>query len=317
MHIHNSYSLLLFYIGCLLYFSIQPFYYVAASSQTSLALVIGNNYESEYGRLGHTVSDAEEIAKVLRESGFDVLDGYNLNSIEMLDLINIFYEKLSTVQDVVFVYFGGHGVHAKKYKHDKVMQYFLLPTELGFINKENIPFNKGIDIDRMLKGLLDYEENGYVSIIVLDTCHSNPYYNSHRYRNCTIQNLRLPSNSVVAYATNNKIVKNRLLYRKDRRKSLYIGHLIEEIKTAIRECKRITDMFTEINRVVGKEKWLPTHHKYKQGSKTPYFHGCPKPLPLRDFNPPPKRWTLQVTSNVRGARIFIDFEKKRVYTTVF
>jgi len=301
MHLYNFYSLRwLLYIVCLLCISNQTF---ATPPKESAALIIGNHYNSK--KLKHIVHDAEAIVKMLENThDFEIFAGYNLNREEMIELLDRFYKYLPKVKDVIFVYLGMYGVQTKKTRHDPTIPYFLLPTN-NYRNK-HAKLSKGIDITRsILKDMVDFQrKNRYASIIVLDTCHNN-HPHSYQY-GCAVpeETIMTPDNSIIAYTTNNKIVKNRT-YTYDFKQSLYITNLIQGIKIGIRNCDRINDIFKRIDNNTTSEG----RSYYRGGSKIPYFHGCPKlkPPPLGERGK--QSWTLQVTSNVIGAQIFFDFER--------
>src|SRR5262249_35825097 len=75
---------------------------LAVSAQTSraagdrVALVIGNGAYSFATRLPNPTNDAADIAKVLREIGFDVVEGIDLDRRAMEEKIRAFADKLDT-----------------------------------------------------------------------------------------------------------------------------------------------------------------------------------------------------------------------------
>jgi len=300
MHIDNLYSLLWgLFLVCLLCISHQT---LAAYPKNSAALIIGNHYNSR--ALNVVYHDAKAIAETLKDTHhFQIFQGYNLNRVEMRALIDRFLEYLPNVNGVIFVYLGMYGIQTKKTRHDPYIPYLLLPTD--YRKRTYAHLSKGIDITLSILKPLEGSQagNGYVSIIVLDTCHKNHPYSS----SCAVQkNLLIPDNSILAYVTNNKIQNRTVQYNQQSR---YVTHLIQGIKAGIPECQRIDDIFRfRIDNRVSEGR---SH--YRGGAKIPYFDGCSRQQPVREWdqpyqtpNQPGLSGTLIVRSNVRRATVFIN-----------
>ena len=80
-----------------------------SASERRTALVIGNSEYKLIGPLRNPVNDARAMARVLRESGFDVIAKDNLNRYEMRKAIRDFGRKLGQ-GGVGLFYYAGHGV---------------------------------------------------------------------------------------------------------------------------------------------------------------------------------------------------------------
>ncbi|MFI4989212.1 MAG: caspase domain-containing protein, partial [Alphaproteobacteria bacterium] len=74
-----------------------------------MALVIGNDTYRNVNTLEKAVNDARAVAKTLREVGFEVIEGENLDRRAMNQLLSEFIGKISP-GGVSLLYFAGHGV---------------------------------------------------------------------------------------------------------------------------------------------------------------------------------------------------------------
>jgi len=82
------------------------------NSVKQLALVIGNN-SYKNSPLSFSINDAQSIAKVLSEQGFEVILRTDVNRSEMYQSVQEFVERLSEEKSVGLFYFGGHGIQIK------------------------------------------------------------------------------------------------------------------------------------------------------------------------------------------------------------
>jgi len=86
------------------------------TTSKKLDLVIGNSKYQFGGILKEPAKDADVIASALKEQGYDILIGYNLDLDEMNNAIFGFSDKLSNYNEAV-IYYAGHGfqVDGKNY----------------------------------------------------------------------------------------------------------------------------------------------------------------------------------------------------------
>src|SRR5205807_1041440 len=83
------------------------------SSERRVALVIGNSAYRHVARLDNPANDAEDMAAVLGQLGFELIDGHahtDQNVEEMKRLILKFGEKLKQDGGVGLFYYAGHGL---------------------------------------------------------------------------------------------------------------------------------------------------------------------------------------------------------------
>ena len=73
-----------------------------------VALVIGNSTYIHAVTLPNPVSDGKLIAETLRTAGFSVIEGLDLNKVDMGRLLDQFTEAAYDA-DIAVVYYAGHG----------------------------------------------------------------------------------------------------------------------------------------------------------------------------------------------------------------
>src|SRR5215813_6901111 len=77
-----------------------------------VALVIGNGVYTSAPVLKNPPNDARDMAKTLRDLGFEVSSGINVNQREFKALVREFGQKLKAGGSGLF-YYAGHGVQSK------------------------------------------------------------------------------------------------------------------------------------------------------------------------------------------------------------
>jgi len=123
------------------------------------ALVIGNNNYSKLEKLNTAVSDAEEVASVLKKKyGYKVKLLTNANQITMLKALSEYKDKLGKY-DNLMVYYAGHGL-----RDDKDNGYWI-PTDADTKDKSKWISNKAIS-DFMA------EMKAKHVMVVADSCYS-------------------------------------------------------------------------------------------------------------------------------------------------
>src|SRR5580693_4229320 len=76
----------------------------AAQAQERIALVIGNGQYVNANALPNPVSDAHLMAKTLREIGFDVSEGFDLDRVAMERLVQTFLRKATKARTALLFY---------------------------------------------------------------------------------------------------------------------------------------------------------------------------------------------------------------------
>jgi tetratricopeptide (TPR) repeat protein len=136
----------------------------AASTGAGLrvALVIGNGGYANVRALPNPPNDARSVAKSLRDIGFAVSEGIDLDRAAMQKMTRDFLREAARAQ-VAVVYYAGHGVQIDG-------RNYLVPVDVKLQAGGN--FTDGmVDMDTILAGLDDQVRT---NILILDACRNNP-----------------------------------------------------------------------------------------------------------------------------------------------
>jgi tetratricopeptide (TPR) repeat protein len=134
----------------------------SVSPSRKLALVLGN---STYQRqaLRNPDNDARAMAKALRQIGFQVIDGYNLDYAGMRRLISQFAVEASTAQ-LALVFYAGHGLGIAGHN-------YLVPIDAKVESSVAANFEL-FDLDQIIAAL---DDPARTTIVILDACRNNPF----------------------------------------------------------------------------------------------------------------------------------------------
>ncbi|CAN5493361.1 caspase family protein [soil metagenome] len=166
----------------------------ANSHGRRIALVIGNgNYQNpEIPKLLNPANDAEDIAKVLRGFGFEVIERKDQSLQSMNKAIAEFGSKIGGSEAALF-YYAGHGIQVKG-------QNYLMPVDATMESEASVPY-QNVNVNQ----ILDEMDNGKsgTNIVMLDACRNNPI--SGKFRSGPTRGLASPGSTpkgtVIIYAT--------------------------------------------------------------------------------------------------------------------
>ncbi|MDB5578702.1 MAG: hypothetical protein JWR80_3878, partial [Bradyrhizobium sp.] len=133
-----------------------------ASSVRRVALVIGNGAYAHVKALPNPPNDARSIARSLRDIGFTVSEGVDLDRLAMQKVIRDFLREAVRAQ-VAVVYYAGHGVQIDG-------RNYLVPIDVRLQAGINAT-EAMMDMDTILAGLDDQVRT---NILILDACRNNP-----------------------------------------------------------------------------------------------------------------------------------------------
>lgn len=153
----------------LLFITLLFVFTTSHSDQNRTALVIGNSDYTD-APLKNPTNDARDLAKTLRQLGFDVIEMINSNQQQMEQAIGAFGRKLEQKQGVGLLYYAGHGIQSKG-------ENYLIPVG-SVINRETELRYKAVNAGRILDEM-SYANNG-LNIAILDACRNNPLTRSFR-----------------------------------------------------------------------------------------------------------------------------------------
>ncbi|NCR41854.1 MAG: peptidase C14 [Microcystis aeruginosa W13-11] len=193
---------------------------LVAQKQPKVALVIGNaNYEE--GALSNPVNDATDMAKALRELGFEVTLWQNQDLRSMENEIAVFSQQLRKGGVGVF-YYAGHGVQVEG-------ENYLIPLKAQLLNEKDARY-EAVALGKVLNAM--EEARNQVNIIIIDACRDNPFYRRWRSsrRGSNVRGLTAvspPSGIIIAYATREG---NTAADGVGQRNSPFTSALLENIK---------------------------------------------------------------------------------------
>lgn len=134
----------------------------ATATARRVALVIGNGAYAHVRALPNPTNDARSIAKSLRDIGFVVTEGTDLDRTAMQTTIRDFLREAARAQ-VAVVYYAGHGVQVDG-------RNYLVPIDIQFRPGSGMT-DAMMDMDTIMAGLDDQVRT---NILILDACRNNP-----------------------------------------------------------------------------------------------------------------------------------------------
>lgn len=127
-----------------------------------VALVIGNGAYAHVTALPNPASDARAAAKSLRELGFEVTEGFDLDAAAMKKAADAFLLEAAQAKTAL-LYYAGHGVQIEG-------RNYLVPVDVQL--KAGLdPTETMMDMDTLLAGLDDQVRT---NILIFDACRNNP-----------------------------------------------------------------------------------------------------------------------------------------------
>ncbi|PSO23626.1 caspase family protein [Bradyrhizobium sp. MOS002] len=133
-----------------------------AARGTRMALIIGNGAYAHVKALPNPSNDARAVAKSLRDIGFTVSEGVDLDRTAMQKMTRDFLREAARAQ-VVVVYYAGHGVQVDG-------RNYLIPVDVELKPGARMT-DAMIDMDTIMAGLDDQVRT---NILIFDACRNNP-----------------------------------------------------------------------------------------------------------------------------------------------
>ncbi|MBR0713107.1 caspase family protein [Bradyrhizobium liaoningense] len=134
----------------------------ATSRGKRMALIIGNGAYSHVKALPNPANDARALAKSLRDIGFTVSEGIDLDRTAMQKITRDFLRDAARAQ-VAVVYYAGHGVQVDG-------RNYLIPVDVELKAGSSMT-EAMIDMDTIMAGLDDQVRT---NILIFDACRNNP-----------------------------------------------------------------------------------------------------------------------------------------------
>ncbi|WP_027566810.1 caspase family protein [Bradyrhizobium sp. URHA0013] len=133
-----------------------------AARGTRMALIIGNGAYAHVKALPNPPNDARAVAKSLRNIGFTVSEGVDLDRAAMQKMTRDFLREAARAQ-IVVVYYAGHGVQVEG-------RNYLIPVDVELKSGARMT-DAMIDMDTIMAGLDDQVRT---NILIFDACRNNP-----------------------------------------------------------------------------------------------------------------------------------------------
>ncbi|MEC9369351.1 MAG: caspase domain-containing protein [Pseudomonadota bacterium] len=133
-----------------------------ASAEKRLALILGNSDYKNVATLKNPRNDATDISQKLRQLGFHVISGLDLDRRRMEEHIRLFAQELPTA-DVSLLYYAGHALQVNG-------ENYLVPTEATLKRESDLDF-EAVPLNLIMKQM---QRTTRVSLVFLDACRDNP-----------------------------------------------------------------------------------------------------------------------------------------------
>jgi hypothetical protein len=141
----------------------------AARAEKRVALVVGNSNYQTVPQLPNPSRDANAVAKMFRDAGFDTVDTLiNVGNLEFKRAIRKF-ETVADQADIAVVYYAGHGLEIGGVN-------YLIPVDARLASDRDAE-DESIPLERLV-ATADGAKR--LRLIVLDACRDNPFVKSMR-----------------------------------------------------------------------------------------------------------------------------------------
>jgi uncharacterized caspase-like protein len=135
-----------------------------AKADKRVAFVVGNGAYKNVAALPNPAIDAKSMAKVLRNVGFDVVEGSNLTRDKMTERLLEFGKKAEGA-DVALFFYAGHGIAINGTN-------YLLPVDADLKSEMDVKLGAAINVDVTLEQTMG---DAKVKLVFLDACRDNPF----------------------------------------------------------------------------------------------------------------------------------------------
>ena len=136
----------------------------AAFADKRVAFVVGNGAYKNVAALPNPAVDAKSMAKLLRNVGFDVVEGSNLTRDRMTEKL-IDFGKKAEGADVALFFYAGHGIAVNGTN-------YLLPVDADLKSEMDVKLGAAINVDLTLEQTMG---DAKVKLVFLDACRDNPF----------------------------------------------------------------------------------------------------------------------------------------------
>jgi len=136
----------------------------SAMADKRVAFVVGNGAYKNVAQLPNPPIDAKAMAGVLRNVGFEVVEGTNLTRDKMTEKL-LDFGKRAQGADVAVFFYAGHGIAISG-------SNYLLPIDADIKSEMDVKLGAAINIDLTLDQTMG---DAKVKLVFLDACRDNPF----------------------------------------------------------------------------------------------------------------------------------------------
>jgi len=170
----------------------------SAHADRRVAFVVGNGAYVHVDPLPNPPIDAKAMAALLRNAGFDVVEGINLDRDAMTARLREFALKTPGADVAVFFY-AGHGIAVNG-------RNYLIPVDGDLKSEVDVKLGAAIDVDVTLDQTM---AEAKVKLVFLDACRDNPFAakirSASRSRSVTVATglaeMKSGEGTLIAFAT--------------------------------------------------------------------------------------------------------------------
>jgi uncharacterized caspase-like protein len=241
----------------------------AAQAERRVAFVVGNGTYKNVAPLPNPPIDAKAMAGVLRNVGFEVVEGTNLTRDKMTEKLLDFGKKAQGA-DVALFFYAGHGIAIGGTN-------YLLPVDADIKSEMDVKLGAAINIDLTLDQTMS---DAKVKLVFLDACRDNPFAAKIKSNSATrsvavgsgLAEMKSGEGTLIAFATG---PGQTALDGQEGTNSPFTRALIANIATPGVEIQQaMTKVRAQVNEETNKGQ-LPWGHTNLIGSV--YLNGAPAP----------------------------------------
>jgi hypothetical protein len=145
---------------------------VAALAEKRVALIVGNSAYQSVSKLPNPSKDANAVAKMFKEAGFEVIVQHDVGNLDFKRAIRRFGDA-SLDAEIAVVYYAGHGIEVNGAS-------YLIPVDAKLASDRDAP-DEAVPLDRLLQEVEDVGGKSMrLRLIILDACRDNPFARTMR-----------------------------------------------------------------------------------------------------------------------------------------
>src|SRR5450631_4385487 len=271
----------------------------AAKADRRVAFVVGNGAYKNVAQLPNPPVDAKAMAGVLRNAGFDVVEGINLTRDKMTERLLEFGKKAQGADIAVFFY-AGHGIAISGTN-------YLLPVDADIKSEMDVKLGAAINIDLTLDQTMS---DAKVKLVFLDACRDNPFAAKIKSNSATrsvsvqtgLAEMKSGEGTLIAFATG---PGQTALDGQEGTNSPFTRALISHITTPGVEIQQaMTEVRAQVNEETNKGQ-LPWGHTNLIGSV--YLNPAAKPAPGATAAAPAAGSAAVASSGSPGTDVELEF----------